>query len=85
MSEMIVQSLAILLKIPPEACPLGWRSYGTGDIAGLAGVLASTGSNTFMNWGKAPSTVIAEGIPPILTKLLEKIQRWEFMIWHTAK
>ena len=50
------------------------------DIIGLSSLLASTaaGSDSY-GWGKAASTVIAEGLPPIPVKVLDKIRRWEFI------
>lgn len=51
---------------------------GHGDTAGLAGLLGCSTPDP-LAWGKAASSVIAEGIPPIPVKVLEKIRRWEFI------
>ena len=53
----------------------------TSDLATLTALLAAAGkdvqSGTHGPSKGPPTTLLAEGIPPILTRLLERISKWE--------
>ena len=67
------------VKDPPR---LPERGEKDSDLAMLSALLAAAGKklSTSSSTGKGPSTaVLADRIPPISSRLLEKVRKWEYI------
>lgn len=66
-------SSGVSLPVDPSLVP--------SSVADTAGLLAGTRLSIPIDTGyaKTPSVLIAEGIPPVPGKLLDKVRRWEFV------
>ena len=67
----LIGSSAVSLPVDP--------TLESGVVPLLSGPLTGRDLSWDVGGSKGSSVVVAEGIPPIPTKLLEKVRRWEFV------